>query len=129
MFEGKILDYRLILPMFLLKEQVEQYADDPCGYHRYYYRITRNAGASLEEYKTIGTRGQQVKETEERLFKLYEDPDLDTKPEELSLRGGAYYSDAACECINSIYNDKKTHMVVSTKNRGAVPELPEDCCG
>ena len=82
---------------------------------------------SLEEYKTIGTRGQQVKETEERLFKLYEDPDLDTKPEELSLRGGAYYSDAACECINSIYNDKKTHMVVSTKNRGAVPELPEDC--
>ena len=43
------------------------------------------------------------------------------------MRGGAYYSDAACECINSIYNDKKTHMVVSTKNKGAVPELPEDC--
>lgn len=113
------------VPFF--KEQIEQMQMIPCGYHRYYYRSQEMLEHSLEEYKTVGTRGQQVKETEERLFKLYENPDLDTKPEELSLRGGAYYSDAACECINSIYNDKKTHMVVSTKNRGAIPELPEDC--
>ncbi len=44
----------------------------------------------------------------------------------LNLRGGAYYSDAACECINAIYNNKKIHMVVSTQNRGAIPELPVD---
>lgn len=81
---------------------------------------------SLMEYETIGTRGQQVKETENKLFELYKNPNLDHKPEELSKRGGAYYSDAACECINAIYNNKQTHMVVSTKNRGAIPELPED---
>lgn len=42
-------------------------------------------------------------------------------------RGGAYYSDAACEVINSIYNDKRTDMVVSTKNNGAIKGLPNDC--
>ena len=42
------------------------------------------------------------------------------------MRGGAYYSDAACECINAIYNNKKIHMVVSTQNRGAISELPVD---
>lgn len=98
----------------------------PCGYHRYYYRQQEMLEHSLMEYETIGTRGQQVKETENKLFELYKNPNLDHKPEELSKRGGAYYSDAACECINAIYNNKQTHMVVSTKNRGAIPELPED---
>ena len=36
------------------------------------------------EYETIGTRGQQVKETENKLFELYKNPNLDHKPEELS---------------------------------------------
>lgn len=112
------------VPFF--REQIEQMQMIPCGYHRYYYRQEEMLKHSLEEYETIGTRGQQVKETEERLFELYKDPALCYKPEELSKRGGAYYSDAACECINSIYNDKKTHMVVSTQNKGAIPELPED---
>lgn len=42
------------------------------------------------------------------------------------MRGGAYYSDAACECINAIYNNKNIHMVVSTQNRGAIPDLSRD---
>ena len=41
--------------------------------------------------------------------------------------GGAYYSEAACETIASIYANKNTHIVVSTKNQGSVPDLsPED---
>lgn len=107
-------------------EQIREMNMIPCGYHRYYYRQQEMLEHSLMEYETIGTRGQQVKETENKLFELYKNPNLDHKPEELSKRGGAYYSDAACECINAIYNNKQIHMVVSTKNRGAIPELPED---
>ena len=63
---------------------------------------------------------------EENLFNLYRNPNLNSKPEELSKRGGAYYSDAACGCINAIYNNKKITMVVGTENRGAIPCLEPD---
>lgn len=128
LFEGKDIGLPANInnvPFF--KEQIEQMQMIPCGYHRYYYRQQEMLEHSLEEYKTIGTRAQQVKDTEEQLFNLYKNPELNEKPEELAIRGGAYYSDAACECINSIYNNKRNHMVVSTKNCGAIPELPEDC--
>ncbi|MFV0561362.1 MAG: 6-phospho-beta-glucosidase [Enterococcus sp.] len=113
------------VPFF--KEQLQQMKMIPCGYHRYYYREEEMLNHALEEYKTIGTRAQQVKETEAELFELYKDPNLDHKPEQLQKRGGAYYSDAACETIASIYGNKETQIVVSTKNEGAVPDLPADC--
>lgn len=116
-----------IFDMPLFKEQVEQMKAIPCGYHRYYYREEEMLEHALEEYKTIGTRAQQVKETEAELFELYKDINLDHKPEQLAKRGGAHYSDAACETIASIYGNKNTHIVVSTKNNGAVPDLPADC--
>ncbi|OTN76130.1 6-phospho-beta-glucosidase [Enterococcus sp. 8G7_MSG3316] len=109
------------------REQLEQMKMIPCGYHRYYYRQEEMLNHALEEYKTIGTRAQQVKQTEAELFELYKDPELDHKPEQLQKRGGAYYSDAACETIASIYANKNTQIVVSTKNEGAVPDLPADC--
>ena len=59
-----------------------------------------------------GTRGEQVKKVEKELFELYKDPNLNIKPKQLEQRGGQYYSDAACELINSIYNDKGTVIVV-----------------
>jgi 6-phospho-beta-glucosidase len=109
------------------REQLEQMKMIPCGYHRYYYRQEEMLEHSLEEYQTIGTRAQQVKQTETELFELYKDPHLNHKPEQLAKRGGAYYSDAACETIASIYANKNSHIVVSTKNCGAVPDLPSDC--
>lgn len=115
------------IPFF--KEQLEQMKMIPCGYHRYYYRQEEMLAHLLEEYNDpkLGTRAQQVKQTEEELFELYKDPNLDHKPEQLARRGGAHYSDAACETIASIYGNKNTHIVVSTKNNGAVPDLPADC--
>ena len=98
----------------------------PCGYHRYYYREEEMLAHGLEEYNTIGTRGQQVKQTEAELFELYKDPNLNYKPEQLTKRGGAHYSDAACETIASIYGNKLSHIVVTTKNNGAIPDLPAD---
>ena len=61
------------------------------------------------------------------MFELYKDPNLDHKPEQLAKRGGAHYSDAACETIASIYSNANRHIVVTTKNNGAVPDLPADC--
>lgn len=113
------------VPFFI--EQVKAIGMIPCGYHRYYYREEEMLAHALEEYATIGTRAQQVKQTEEELFDLYKDPHLDHKPQQLELRGGAYYSDAACETIASIYGNKDTQIVVSTINDGAVPDLPADC--
>lgn len=107
-------------------DQIRHLGMIPCGYHRYYYRQEEMVEHSIEEMNSIGTRGQQVKKTEEQLFDLYKDPMLDHKPVELSKRGGAYYSDAACECINAIYNNKNIHMVVSTQNNGAVSDLNDD---
>ncbi|WP_287035541.1 6-phospho-beta-glucosidase [Enterococcus gallinarum] len=109
------------------REQLEQMRMIPCGYHRYYYRQEEMLKHALEEYQTVGTRAQQVKQTEAELFELYKDPELDHKPEQLQQRGGAYYSDAACETIASIYANKNTQIVVSTKIEGAVPDLPADC--
>ncbi|WP_249029159.1 6-phospho-beta-glucosidase [Tannockella kyphosi] len=108
------------------RELVDQMGIIPCGYHRYYYMADEMLQHGIEEYNTIGTRGQQVKQTEAELFELYKDPNLDHKPEQLAKRGGAHYSDAACETIASIYADKKTHVVVSCKNNGAIPDLPND---
>ena len=115
------------IPFF--REQLETIGMIPCGYHRYYYRQEEMLEAALKEYgdPAVGTRAQQVKQTEEELFELYKDPALNYKPEQLSRRGGAHYSDTACETIESIYNNRNRHIVVSTLNRGAVPDLPADC--
>lgn len=109
------------------REQLQQMNMIPCGYHRYYYRAEEMLKHGLTEYATEGTRAQQVKVIEHELFELYKDPDLDYKPKQLEQRGGAYYSDVACETIASIYANKNTEIVVSTRNNGAVPDLPADC--
>lgn len=98
----------------------------PCGYHRYYYMEKEMLEHSLEEFEKDGTRAEKMLEVEKALFELYRSPDLDHKPEELSKRGGAYYSDTACECISAIYNDKQLRMTVSTENKGAIPCLEPD---
>lgn len=107
-------------------DQLQRMALLPCGYHRYYYQAEDMLEAEIKAYKEGRTRAQVVKETERRLFDLYKNTELDHKPDELSQRGGAYYSDAACEVIASIVNNKGTLMVVSTMNRGAITDLPED---
>lgn len=107
-------------------EQVKDLGILPCPYHRYYYITDDMLKSELEEYEKNETRAEVVKRTEAELFELYKDPKLDYKPEQLTKRGGTHYSDAACELIASIYNDKKTNMVVSTKNNGALSDLPYD---
>ncbi len=108
-------------------EQIKDTGLLPCPYHRYYYVSDDMLGHELEEFAKGETRAEVVKRTEAELFELYKDVNLDHKPEQLTKRGGTHYSDAACELIASIYNNKKTRMVVSTQNNGAIADLPYDC--
>lgn len=99
----------------------------PNPYHMYYYRHEVMLAEMLENFRAgKPTRGEEVKKVEAELFKKYQDPNLDVKPEELSKRGGALYSEAAVRLIDSIYNDRKDIQCVDTVNRGALLDLPED---
>lgn len=110
----------------MLYEQIKDLGILPCGYHGYYYVTDDMLKNELEEFKKGETRAENVKRIEAELFELYKDPNLNYKPEQLTKRGGTYYSDAACEIINSIYNNKQTQMVVSTQNNGTISDLPYD---
>ena len=63
---------------------------------------------------------------EGRLLDLYRDPSLDTSPELLRERGGAYYSEAAAQLITSLHAGSGDIQVVDVRNDGAIPGLPDD---
>lgn len=98
----------------------------PCPYHKYYYKHKEMLEEELEGFKDGKTRGETVKALEDDLFELYKDENLAVKPPQLEKRGGAYYSDAACNLINSIYNDKGDVQVVNILNNGAIRDFRED---
>ncbi|EJQ46379.1 6-phospho-beta-glucosidase [Bacillus mycoides] len=98
----------------------------PCPYHRYYYKTKNILEEELEAFKSGQTRAEIVKKLEEDLFDLYKDEKLDIKPPQLEKRGGAYYSDAACNVISSIYNDKKDIQVLNVQNKGSITEIDYD---
>ncbi|EPY5000514.1 6-phospho-beta-glucosidase [Klebsiella pneumoniae] len=99
----------------------------PCAYLRYYYMKDDLLRQELAEAGGEGTRGEVVKQLEKILFDQYRDPHLAVKPKALEGRGGQYYSEAACELMNAIYNDKRIIMHVNTSNNGAISGLPDDC--
>ncbi len=97
----------------------------PCGYHHYYYDGIKSLEKLLEaEREGKPTRGEQIVKIEQELFDLYRDPDLSKKPEALSKRGGALYSEAALRLISSIHNDRRDLQCVDTVNGGALSDLP-----
>src|SRR5699024_10540222 len=98
----------------------------PCPYHRYYYQTSKMLEEEQKDFAEKGSRAQVVQQLEQDLFELYKNPDLSVKPEQLEERGGAYYSDAACSLINSIYNDKRDIQPVNTQNNGAIASIPDD---
>ncbi|MGJ7911652.1 6-phospho-beta-glucosidase [Neobacillus sp. LXY-1] len=98
----------------------------PCPYHRYYYKTSEMLEDEMRAANEEGTRAEVVKQVEKELFELYKDPNLAIKPPQLEKRGGAYYSDAACNLINSIYNDKRDIQPVNTRNNGAIASIPDD---
>ncbi|MTH54383.1 6-phospho-beta-glucosidase [Bacillus mangrovi] len=98
----------------------------PCPYHRYYYQTEKMFEEEKQAAAESGTRAEVVQQLEGELFKLYEDPELAVKPPQLEKRGGAFYSDAACSLIDSMYNDLQDIQPVNTMNRGAIASIPDD---
>ncbi|KGX86862.1 6-phospho-beta-glucosidase [Pontibacillus litoralis] len=99
----------------------------PNPYHQYYFQHEQVLKKDVEAYQTNVTRAEVVMEVEEALFKKYQSPNLDVKPEELEQRGGAYYSEAACNVMTSIYNNSMDVQTVNTLNNGTITDLPADC--
>lgn len=95
----------------------------PCPYHNYYFFTKEQLEEELQQLNTGTVRGEVVSETEKELFALYSKKELDKKPEQLAKRGGAKYSDAACNLIHSIYNNTGDIQYVDVKNNGAILDL------
>lgn len=98
----------------------------PCPYHRYFYQTGKMLQEEKDAAASKGTRAEQVMQVERELFGLYADPTLDHKPEQLSFRGGSFYSEVALALISAIHNNLGTQLVVNTMNRGAINGLPDD---
>ncbi|WP_096436355.1 hypothetical protein [Alteribacter populi] len=98
----------------------------PNPYHQYYFQTDKILKKDLEAYEENGTRAKVVMEVEKELFKTYQDFSLKEKPAELEKRGGAFYSDAACNLIESLYTNKSDIQTLNIQNRGAISDLPAD---
>ena len=96
----------------------------PSYYLRYYYEHD----AVVRELKESESRAEQVAAMERTLLEMYRDPAVDTKPELLAKRGGAFYSEAAVELISSLTNPAGTSdlRVVNMRNGGTLPFLADD---
>lgn len=99
----------------------------PSPYLKYWYFYKEMYEKYLASYQKGETRAEFVKEIEHKLFEQYKDLNLDVKPKELEKRGGAYYSDVACNVIQSIYLDRRDYQVVNTVNHGHITDLPDGC--
>ena len=98
----------------------------PCPYHDYYFHTAEQLAEELDEFRTGDVRGEVVGRLEETLFETYRDVRLDVKPPELAQRGGARYSDAACDLLVSIHGDVGDIQYVDVRNRGCITDLPYD---
>ncbi len=98
----------------------------PCAYLRYYYMKDDLLRRELAEAGGEGTRGEVVKQLEKSCLTSTATR-TGSQTEGAGRRGGQYYSEAACELMNAIYNDKRILMHVNTRNNGAINGLPDDC--
>ncbi len=93
----------------------------PSYYLRYYYASRQ----VIAEERGRPSRAEDVMAIERQLLDLYRDPTLDTSPELLRQRGGAYYSEAAAQLITSLHAGSGDVQVVDVRNQGAIPDLPD----
>ncbi|MDQ1512552.1 MAG: 6-phospho-beta-glucosidase, partial [Microbacteriaceae bacterium] len=94
----------------------------PSYYLRYFYAHD----LVLQEQLGAPTRAEAVQDVERRLLDQYADETVDTKPAELSERGGAFYSEAAVDLMASLTADRGDVQVVNLRNAGTLDFLPDD---
>ncbi|WP_326639260.1 6-phospho-beta-glucosidase [Streptosporangium sp. NBC_01755] len=124
-----------VLPK-LLESHAEEIAEDvglsaalirhlgvvPSYYLRYFYEHD----LVVAEQRTRPSRAAEVAAMETALLEMYADPTVDTKPELLEKRGGAFYSEAAVALIASLVGDRGDTQVVNLRNDGTLPFLPDE---
>ena len=99
------------------KELVQMVGAIPSSYLEYYYFKVKKLKLLMESEIT---RGEKCMQIEDELLGIYSDSELHTKPELLSSRGGANYSEVAISLVDAIYNDKQEVHVVNLLNNGAL---------
>lgn len=99
------------------KEFIKIIGAIPSSYMEYYYYKDKKLKLLKEAEQT---RGEKCVDIEEELLDIYSNSELHTKPELLSTRGGANYSEVAVSLIDAIYNDKQERHVVNVLNNGAL---------
>jgi 6-phospho-beta-glucosidase len=92
----------------------------------YYLRYFWAHDAVVEEERRSPTRAEEVAKIERELLGLYADPALDRKPDLLSERGGAFYSEAAVALLASLAGDTGDTQVVNVRNAGTFGFLPDE---
>jgi len=95
----------------------------PSYYLNYYYETALKLA---EQKEWPPSRAEEVMALEKDLLRDYADPQIISPPEGLMQRGGAFYSTAAAQLINSHFNDLAETHVANVPNQGAVPEWPVD---
>lgn len=106
------------MPLSVIKET----KSIPSYYLRYFYAHDQ----VVAEQRSEPTRAHEVARIEQELLAMYADPALDTKPELLGQRGGAFYSEAAVDLLASLVNDTGDVQVVNVRNAGTLPFLDDD---
>jgi 6-phospho-beta-glucosidase len=94
----------------------------PSYYLRYFYAHD----SVVAEQRREPSRAEKVAEIERTLLDLYADPTLDTKPDLLEQRGGAFYSEAAVQLVASLTADTGDVQVVNLRNAGTFSFLADD---
>jgi 6-phospho-beta-glucosidase len=108
------------LPAWLLR----QLGVVPSYYLRYFYAHDQ----VVRELLSSQSRAARVAEIERELLQLYADPQLDSKPELLTQRGGAFYSEAAVQLCAALLGTSTgtDEQVVNVRNGETLPFLPSD---
>jgi len=115
---GEAIAERVELPRSVLDE----IGAIPSYYLRYFYAHDEVVAEQLQG----ATRAAEVAGIEQELLRMYADPTLDHKPELLSQRGGAFYSEAAVALLSSLLGHGQDIQVVNLRNDGTLPFLDDD---
>ena len=106
----------------LPRQLLEDLGAIPSYYLRYFYAER----AVVEQQRHEQPRASVVAEIERGLLDLYRDANLDTKPELLEQRGGAFYSEAAIQLLAALFSDSGETLVVDTRNGETLAGLAAD---
>jgi 6-phospho-beta-glucosidase len=94
----------------------------PSYYLRYFYAHDK----VVAEQRQATSRGEEVARIETELMRIYADPTVHTKPELLSKRGGAFYSEAALGLVAALRGDAPGPHAANVRNDATLPFLSDD---